>query len=390
MQEIRQRLQQLLSSGEWTVSDKEWLLEYLEGNNTPELRQLMQQEFAGNHFDDLDSSRDRAEYLLHCIHQKINPPSKAAVKMIWWKRIAAAAAVLLLMISTAYYFTNRNEKEHLADVQVNPVKGNDIAPGGNKAVLTLADNTTIVLDSAQNGTLAMQGSVHVIKTANGSLKYNDSDAAGAQVMYNTITTPRAGQYQLTLSDGTRVWLNAESSLKFPNAFSGKERRVMLSGEGYFEVAHNSAKPFHVAVQQMDVQVLGTHFNINAYADETSVKTTLLQGSVAVSEAGKTIKIKPGEQAEWSSNGISKKEGVNIEEVMAWKNGQFQFNNTGIVTVMNQISRWYNVDVRYPRGVPGDKYWGSILRNQNLSDVLKVLKETGANFKIEDRTIIVTP
>lgn len=310
-----------------------------------------------------------------------------------WFRYAAAA-VFVVLVGGALVMLNQpvENKQEVATLQ--PV--NDVAPGGNKAVLTLSDNSVIVLDNAANGILGQQGNTRITKLDNGQIAYNASGDA-KEVLYNTITTPMGGQYQMTLTDGSKVWLNAGSTLKFPVAFTQKERRVEITGEVYFEVASikvpktGARQPFIVEVGNLgEVEVLGTHFNVKAYSDEEAIKTTLLEGSVRVAKGQESVLIKPGQQAVLTNGGLKVNPNVNLEEAVAWKNGLFQFTNADIEMVMKEIGRWYNVEVSYPQGVPKDKYWGSILRNQNLSNVLKVLKESGANFIIEDRKIIVTP
>lgn len=388
MQEIKQRLKNILEASDWTAEDRSWLLQYLETNDTTELMQLMQQDFVLNSSGHSNINTEKANYILQQLHQKINPHPAKIVHTNWWKRIAVAAAIILFIGAGTYYFVKNNGQKAIAKPNDTVATMNDVPPGGNKAILTLADNTSIVLDNAQNGTLAKQGAVTVIKLNDGQISYKGN--GNDKLMYNTITTPRGGQYQLILADGSKVWLNAASSLKFPNAFPGSERKVELTGEGYFEVAHDASRPFHVITGKMDVQVLGTHFNVNAYNDENAIRATLLQGSIKVSEGQQSVTIKPGEQAIEQQSGLKVIGDVNLEETIAWKNGSFQFNNTDMAMVMRQIGRWYDVDVSYPKGIPADKYWGSILRDQNLSDVLKVLKESGAHFKIEGKKIIVTP
>jgi ferric-dicitrate binding protein FerR (iron transport regulator) len=213
--------------------------------------------------------------------------------------------------------------------------------------------------------------------------------------YNTIATPRGGQYQLVLADGSKVWLNASSGLRYPTAFTGKERRVELTGEGYFEVAKNASMPFHVQVNQMDVEVLGTHFNINAYDDESAVKTTLLEGSVKVVKRETAnvkenpIVLQPGQQAEMKPHSpLAINHSPNIEEVMAWKNGLFQFKAAGIETVLRQAARWYDVEFVYKGNIP-EKFSGQISRSANAEQLLKILELTGkVKFEINGKTIIV--
>lgn len=274
-----------------------------------------------------------------------------------------------------------------------------MAPGTNKAILTLADGKQIVLDEAKNGNLADQGNTKVIKL-NGQIAYNEFAMAvpngkNAAVAYNTVTTPRGGQYQLILADGSRVWLNAESSLRFPTSFQGKERRVELAGEGYFEIAKDATKPFIVKInttseEKDEVEVLGTHFNIMAYNDEGIVKTTLLEGSVKINRNNKIAMLKPGQQAKLQNQSIKVVEDVDTDEAIAWKNGYFQFTSANLQQVMRQIARWYDVDISYEGKIPERKFGGKISRDNNASEVLKVLELSKVKFRIENRKIIVTP
>ena len=306
----------------------------------------------------------------------------------WW-----AAAAVLLLASGSYFLLNRHHSK-TGDLAIKKnVLINDAAPGGNKAILTLANGATIILNNAKNGALTQQGSTKVVKLDDGKLAYHSEETnAPITIEYNTVSTPRGGQYQLTLSDGSKVWLNAESSITFPTAFIGKERKVEIKGEAYFEIAHDSSKPFQVRVGGMKVQVLGTHFNINAYNDESAIKTTLLQGSVKVSEGSNSEVIKPGEQTL-----VSLKDGSNIkvqtadvDEAVAWKNGLFHFDNADLPEVMRQLSRWYDVDVVYNGAIPKREFGGEMQRDLKLSQVLELLQKNEVNFKIEGKKIIVTP
>jgi len=306
----------------------------------------------------------------------------------WW----AAAAVLLLLASGSYFFLHHaHSKTELASIKKNTLI-NDIAPGGNKAILTLSNGKKIILDSLHNGVVTQQGNSKIVKLNNGKLEYqSEKSKMESAVQYNTVVTPRGGQYQLVLADGSKVWLNAASSIHFPTAFTGNERNVEITGEAYFEVAHNATMPFHVKVNNMDVEVLGTHFNINAYDDEGVMKTTLLEGSVKVSEGNESIFITPGEQAEVgnSSDNIEVKKDVDLDEVVAWKNGKFIFNNSDLKSIMRQLERWYNIDVVYKSKIPDEEFIGIISRNVNISEILKMLETTGAvQFEIDGRKIIV--
>ncbi|HKC36823.1 MAG TPA: FecR domain-containing protein, partial [Chitinophagaceae bacterium] len=274
-----------------------------------------------------------------------------------WFRVAAAA-VLLIGSFIIYKFSGNNNSGKHEMVKIDTQK-QDLGPGGSKAVLTLADGSQIILDSAANGHLASQGNTKVIKM-DGQLAYNaSSDLRTTEVLYNTITTPRGGQYQIVLSDGSKVWLNAASSLRFPSTFVGNERKVELTGEGYFEVAKNATKPFKVNVAgKEEVLVLGTHFNINSYFDETTINTTLLEGKVKVTTIGSGVRtndprlLSPGQQLQLNINGqITLNTNPDLDQVMAWKNGIFNFDNSDLQMVLRQISRWYGVDIIYEGRIP---------------------------------------
>lgn len=299
-----------------------------------------------------------------------------------------AAAIVIFALTGIFYFYNRHDRQP-AKVAQNKVIKTDIAPGGNKAVLTLANGAKVILNNARNGKISNQAGASILKQDSlisyKALAGNNS----AEVSYNTITIPKGGQYQLVLADGTKVWLNAASSLRFPTAFTGKNRTVELTGEAYFEVAKTKDKPFNVKTLTQTVQVLGTHFNINAYTNEASVKTTLLEGSVKVFSANASVLISPGQQSVLGNTGIFEvKNDLDTDGTVAWKNGIFQFKEADIQTIMRQISRWYDIDVLFKGKITTDLYGGKISRNVNLSQVLKILELSGINFTIEGRTIIV--
>ena len=319
-----------------------------------------------------------------------------------WHRISAAASVILLLTLGGYLFYQPSKKEAIIKQALSK---NDVLPGSNKAILTLGNGSTIILDTAPNGTLSEEGDTKVVKLEDGELSYAKSNENSNEVVYNIISTPRGGQYQVVLPDGSKVWLNASSTLRFPTAFRGNERNVELNGEGYFEVAHltppstssgraGQKRPFIVNVNGVKVEVLGTHFNVNAYHDEGEVKTTLLEGSVSLSTVNsqQSIAIKPGEQAtvKQLQNSIEVQK-VDINEAVAWKEGQFNFKSTNITAIMRQVSRWYDVDIDYKGNVSGLNFSGIISRKENISRILNVLEATGTvHFKIEDKRITVTP
>lgn len=318
--------------------------------------------------------------------------------------IMAAAAVLALLFAGTWFYFNTSDSVKSGTKNVAKADHKQtIMPGSDKAILTLSDGSVIVLDSTGNGTLALQGNSKVIKL-NDQVVYNNNQQGGTAVetTYNTLSTPRGGQYMLTLEDGTRVWLNAASSIRYPSVFNAAERTVELTGEAYFEVAKNPAKPFKVSVQGMEIQVLGTHFNVMAYSDEAAVKTTLLEGSVKVSGTQpQTINpslrgtkqkpqiLIPGQQAQQNKAGELKiMNDVDIEQVVAWKNGYFQFNRDGIEVIMKQIARWYDVEISYEGKIPVREFGGKISRNSDIRDILKVLELSNVLFRIEGKKIIV--
>lgn len=321
----------------------------------------------------------------------------AKIYPLWregWGKVAVAVLVLLSISFLLYYFLpgRGNEREMVRQPPVvdSSLQQSTVSPGGNKAVLRLADGSVIVLDSAQNGTLAHSSATKVIKLADGQLSVSANGEVVAPTN-NMLTTPLGGQYAVTLADGTRVWLNSASSLSFPSAFSGPERKVELTGEAYFEVAENKRQPFRVRVNEIDVTVLGTHFNIMAYTDEDAVQTTLLEGSVRVrNEKGNSL-LKPGQQALIKQAGaIRVREGVDTEQVLAWKNGLFQFEKTRIETIMRQLGRWYGIEVEY-KGTVRDHFTGTIPKQVGIEKVFRMLELTGAvHFSITGNKVSVRP
>ena len=311
------------------------------------------------------------------------------VKKMRWYRLAAAVILIALTTGIYLYFIQNTQ---LPIVAIHP-KQNDIAPpSGNKAVLTLADGTKIELNSSGNGTIALQGNVRIIKQSNGEITYTGK--AAKEVSYNTLVVQRGSTpLSLKLSDGSEVWLNVGSSLTYPTAFTGKERKVKITGEAYFEVVHNAEMPFIVQHDEVRVSVLGTHFNVNTYEGETAERITLLEGAVRVNKSMVSQLLKPGQQASIvnESNDIKVLSNVDLNEVMAWKEGKFRFGeHTDIGTIMRQISRWYNVDIEY-KGKVSQTFWGTISKNVNVSQVLKILEATGGvKFEVEDGKIIVMP
>jgi transmembrane sensor len=306
------------------------------------------------------------------------------------KHIAIAGMLILCTAAGLYYF-NATQKHNV--FVGNKVLKNRILQGGNKAVLSLADGSEIVLDAAKVGKLAEQGHTAIYKEKDGQVVFDASalSAKSSEITYNLLSTPRGGQYMLKLPDGSKVWLNSASSLRFPTAFSGKERMVELTGEGYFEVVKDKTKPFRVKTATQSVEVLGTHFNINAYPEEPAVATTLLEGSVRITRSGtdKIQFLKPGQQARLTTYFTLSE--VDPENFVDWKDGCFRFSRENIQSIMRKVSRWYDVDVVY-EGIPTKEgFVGTVPRSKEIKEVLNALKLTGVmNYRIEGKQVIITP
>ena len=332
---------------------------------------------------------DSYEYL------KAKLPLKQETKVIRiWPRVAVAASIAVMLGTGIFYFTKT--KEQIPQVAEKP---QEIAPGGNRGILTLSNGKQIVLaDISAKDTIAKEGEedeVTIKMGANGVITYiinpNTVASKADANLFNTLSTPTGGQYNIVLADGTKVYLNAVSSIKYPTQFNGDQRIVELDGEAYFEVAKNKNKPFIVKSGDQDIEVLGTHFNVHAYDNESVVKTTLLEGSVAVNYKNQKAILKPGQQSNVSDkfNKITIKQ-VDTEAAIAWKNGRFKFDNADLKTVMRQLERWYGIKVEYRGDVSDVRFNGGTFMNKNLSEVLKVLELSNIKFKVEGKTIIVYP
>lgn len=324
-----------------------------------------------------------------------------------------AAAVAVLIAGAGLYTWLRPVKPSIATTAPVPTPVQDVAPGGNKATLMLDDGSKIILDDADNGTLATQGNASIVKTDSGQLVYRVAHPGDAPVTYNTLATPRGGQFQLCLPDRTKVWLNAASSIRYPTVFNGKERRVEITGEVYFEVSplyaspgRGGAKdkvPFIVRInKETEIAVLGTHFNVNAYHDEATIKATLLEGAVQVKHRQAGVVLKPGQQAQVNGEhagtrstdvapAIKIVNDADISQVMAWKDGIFNFHRASLQDVMRQLSRWYDIDVVYEHGVPEMEFGGKMGRDVSLAKVLYFFKGSDVHFRIEGegKKLIVT-
>ena len=343
--------------------------------------------------------RDLRQEMLNDIRQKLGQPPP--VRQMTVRKVAMAAAALLCLIAGGWYYSSHkgaagSSITSTTSKTAGPVSRQDILPGSNKAILTLGDGSTIVLDSARTGKLAHQGNTQVLKTGDGQLQYTPNSRAESMVAYNVLSTPRGGQYKLTLQDGSNVWLNAGSSIRYPTAFTGKERRVEITGEAYFEIARNVAMPFRVVVNpstqnddRLEIEVLGTQFNINAYKDEPGMSTTLVEGSVRLVKGRAAGVLKPYQQALISTDGsLRTKPLADVEQIIAWKNGAFEFDDADISAVMRQISRWYDVEVDYEGKAPTDHFSGRFSRNTSLAGVLKILNISGIQLIAENKKIII--
>ncbi|MES2428099.1 MAG: FecR domain-containing protein [Bacteroidota bacterium] len=352
-----------------------WYIDYYKNSAKPVLSNVELQ----NDLDDI--------YRSFPLHEKLEPRllGKPMARLLLY-----AASVLVFLVAGIFFLKNKRNQNLSAAHQ------KEIKPANGSAVLILANNKKIILDNNTAGNVAQEGDITVKKTSEGLLTYqvNDKDMPNdAPVEFNTISIPQGREYQVVLSDGTKVWLNAMSSIRFPTAFKGSLREVEITGEAYFEVAKNAKMPFRVICNSQTVQVLGTHFNINAYPEERTVETTLLEGSVRVSLADGQFKIlKPGQQSSiLKQNNLLTVQDCDTDEAVAWKDGYFQFKDTNLKSIMNALSRWYNVEIVYQNINPELTFGGNISRSKNLSQVLRILELTGnVQFKVEGRRVTVMP
>jgi transmembrane sensor len=345
---------------------------------TEEEREKLQSEMHQNIFREIYADHQPVTAGVTPLHAEAPALGKRrSFMMTGWLRYAA---VFLLVAGAAAYWwwsAGNTKREGIATTKMT----GDIKPGGNKAMLTLSDGSTILLDSTAAGQLALQGNASVIKSAAGKIAYQLHGKNDELVRLNTLSTPKGGQYQVTLPDGTNVWLNALSSITYPVAFSGNNRTVQVTGEAYLEVAKDKAKPFIVVTPKDRITVLGTAFNVNCYADEPVQKTTLLEGSLQI---GAQV-LKPGEACLNGQVVIA-----DTDKAVAWKNGLFDFDGVGTEELMRQVARWYDVEVVYQEGIPDKEFVGKLNRNASLKTLLKALEYANVRFSIQGRRLIVLP
>lgn len=322
------------------------------------------------------------------------PEEKKVRRLKWWT--VAVAAVIAGVVAGIYIFKTPAPKNEIVNNGTTPVE--DISPGGNKATLTLSDGTTIVLDSVQNGNLALQGNTQVTKQ-DGQLLYSTTQRQpDAGLDNNVLRTPLKAVYNVTLSDGTKVTLNSVSRLSYPVSFTGDSREVEITGEAYFEVAKDATKPFRVSILSASgqklgqVEVLGTEFNIMNYADEDKVKTTLVEGSVKMISGSQSLTLVPGKQALFAKDnpGTLRVQDADTELETAWRNGYFIFDGADIKTIARQLARWYDIEIEYQNNIPDLDLKGKVPRNVNLSDVMEALEYTGVHYQLQGRKLILMP
>lgn len=382
------------------IDARDILTKYLEGKSTEEEKALLESwhlNYALDGAEDLSAEEQKKD--LDKVWTLLQQPVPVVKRTRLWPRLAIAAAVIFVGGIGLFFYQQKKtaEREQFKLAA-------SLLPAKNDAVLTLSNGKKVILNEIAAGEIAQESGLSITKAADGTIVYSSSlsqKTKDSEPQYNTIATPRGGKYQINLPDGTKVWLNAASELKYPVIFASNERKVELKGEAYFEVSKNKTSPFHVKTISQDLEVLGTHFNISAFADEQETKTTLLEGSVKIvpvnsnrsSKIPGSILLKPGQQVVLDKDELNVKK-ADISEVMSWKNGVFQFNDTELSSIMRQASRWYDVDVVYENQIPLITFTGEVSRNVNAATFLDMLKYLDVKFKIESlegnrRRIIVS-
>lgn len=374
MNNTQQRLKDLFQKQLAASITAEEQRELFELSNQPEQEQLLQQLMDAT-WDDLEASRPRAILRRPLLQRS-------------WFRAAAAAAILVSAIGAWYWLSGPAQKATEKQMATTTI-GKDLPPGKEGAILTLADGSQILLDTVKNGTRLQVNGI-AMEMRNGQLLYSEGNTGASA--YHTMSTPRGRQFQLQLPDGSQVWLNAASSIRYPSSFSGNERKVEITGEAYLEVAKDANRPFRVVTAAQMATVTGTQFNVNAYEDELQERTTLVEGGVNVNDiaSNTTSQLHPGEQAMLKDGKLTVRK-VDLDEVTAWKNGLFNFVNADIPAVMRQLQRWYNIEVSYEGKIPQREFQGKMQRDLNLSELLLLLEKADVHFRLEEnRKLVVTP
>ncbi|MBB6112095.1 FecR family protein [Mucilaginibacter lappiensis] len=395
-----ERLLQQYFNNTITDTDCIELLDYLRNNDPDEIAKTIDERLLtleeGPEFNRFQAKKvlERIKSDSRFMRRGVEPEDAKPVNK-WYRSWIRVAAILIFFSTVGFYFLFNRYHKIANQNDLAGTKSSQILPGSTKATLTLANGKVILLDSAADGMLTKSGRTVVNKAHNEGLVYNTladnhQTATNTDTVYNTLTTPRGGEYKVKLPDGTNVWLNSSSSLSYPVEFAGNERHVKLTGEAYFEVAKNKDKPFYVCVNNVCVKVLGTHFNIAAYTDDAELTTTLLEGSVLITKNSQQRLLKPGQQAVVKNNAdVINVSDASINQVMAWKNGYFVFNDDNINTIMKKLSRWYDVDVEYQGSFENQRFGGTFYRSKGITELLNNLEKIGkVHFKITGRRIIV--
>lgn len=375
------------NAGLCTPEEKSWLEQWylsFEWTKSQELPATVIQKFKDTVWNNLQ---------LTIVNQSIqNNPVNTVHKPVkrWWYYSAAASFLILISISLYLYMDKKPQNNPAITDTGDNISQLPVLPGTSRASLEMGDGSVITLDSAAVTKLTTDDGT-IIDKQHGTITYKNTTEAADKITYNTLRIPRGGEYQLVLPDGSKVWMNAASSLKFPTRFAGKERIVYLTGEAYFEVVSNSLQPFKVMVEnEMEVQVVGTHFNVMAYTDESAIKTTLAEGKVIIKTNTNSTSLVPAQQAvlfrESKQTEVKK---VDIDKEIAWKNGMIEFYDDGLPYIMRQLARWYDVEVSFEGMVPGGTYSGSIPRKALLSEVMQILSIAGIKYKLNNKQIIIT-
>ncbi|PTS96403.1 hypothetical protein DBR11_19185 [Pedobacter sp. HMWF019] len=370
---------------------KELLKKYSFGTCNPEEKAWLETWYLDwKKEDELNLSEEAFEAAEKIMWANLNGRMLKEAKVPVIQRLIYIAAAVFILVSAAVLFFHNPAKTDISIKTGYTI--NDIDPGTDKAILTLANGKQLTLEGTKKGLLAKEGNSKIFKTADGHIAYNSGKASAALAVLNKLETPKGGQFMLMLPDGTRVWLNSASTLIYPTAFIGKERKVKLIGEAYFEVAKNKKKPFMVTSGTQIIEVLGTHFNINSYPDEQSIKTSLLEGSVKVTNGNSLVQkvLKPGEESVMQkSDGAIAVNQADVEDAVAWQQGYFLLKNEDLQMIMRRISRWYDVRVVYKGSIPVKQFGGMISRSKKISEILKLLESTGSvHFKVEGKEVTV--
>ena len=374
-----------------TESERDQLFLMVQSNNyLSELENIIDQQLITGDFE-----QEQSDQLQQLILKKINERiaagtgrQHARIVYMAWRRIAIAAAIVIVSVVGYWILTNRKESKPIAKAEVQSFK-NDVEPGKYRAKLTLANGKTIIIGSSTARELANEGNTTILNN-NNQLIYEPKKNSANEVLYNTLATARGETYSMVLSDGSKVWLNSLSSIRFPVMFTGKERRVEITGEAYFQIKHNTKMPFKLVANGVEVQDLGTEFNVNDYSDEPAIKTTLVSGRAKVIKGEKNHLLNPGQEVQIKQDELIFIENADVEQATAWKNGLFRFRHTDVGTVMREIDRWYNVDVNYEKTIPDEHLTGIVSREVSLVEVLKMLEVNGIHCRLNGSKLTVIP